>query len=540
MISIKRAVAFAIITAFTIFATLLYAWLPEPQNRESLNFSAKRAADDIKEISIEPHSLDHPEARDRVRDYLKTRLDEAGFRTEIEFYDTIGNIYAYLSPVDNDSLNGSYLLLMAHLDSRHAYTVNGKVHYSLGAADDGYGLASIIELAANSLKYHEYWSQGLKILFTDGEEKNLYGIKAALKNRGDFFKDVGLIINIEARGVKGPAVLFETSPGNRELVKLFSKSSHPSGYSLSSFVYGILPNYTDFSLIKDDYPGMNFAVIDNLDYYHTELDNYENISLSSLQHYGVQIAPIIEEYLVNSKYSDNKYLFANRDLVYFTIPFAGLFTFSRWGYFLLNISFAFLLLFKVIWLRKSGGLSLNRLVRTMATMLSVLILISFFTFALSFILSLINGVDYKLIGLAHIKFDNLLAILAFAATIIFISIAYSVLSYNRRVSYVEFHISAEILCMFFSGIFLIFSGENFFLFIPFLFSMISGLFINFKYGWIVFGAFLFISLMTVLPFLHLIYMALYSGALFLPLTIFSLIWFMFFPHIHRLSIKLAK
>lgn len=538
--SIKRTVAFALITAFAIFTTLLYVWLPEPLNRESSSFSAERAADDIKEISREPHSLDHPEARGRVRDYLKTRLDETGFRTEIEFYDTIGNLYAYLPPVNKDSLNVSYLLLMAHLDSRHANTVNGKIHYSLGAADDGYGLASIIELAANSLKYHESWSQGLKILFTDGEEKNLYGIKAALKNREDFFKDVGLIINIEARGVKGPAVLFETSPGNRELVKLFSKTSHPSGYSLSSFVYGILPNYTDFSLIKDDYPGMNFAVIDNLDYYHTELDNYKNISLSSLQHYGVQIAPVIKEYLVNSKYSDNNYLFAKRDLVYFTIPFAGLFTFSRWGYLLLNVSVAFLLMVKFIWLRNSSGLSFYKLMRTMAAMLIVLILVSFFTLTLSFLLSLINGVDYKLIGLAHIKFDNLLAILAFAAVIVFISIMYVVFSYNRRVSYIEFHLSAEILCMIFSLIFLIFSGENFFLLIPLSLSMISGLFINFKYGWIVFGTFLFITLMTVLPFLHLIYMALYSGALFLPLTIFSLIWFLLFPHIHRLSIKLAK
>ena len=118
-----------------------------------------------------------------------------------------------------------------------------------------------------------------------------------------------MVINVEARGVKGPALLFETSSGNRAVMELYKKVRNPYTYSLTTLVYSILPNNTDFSVVKDSIPGMNFSVIDNLKYYHTDKDNFSNISLKSIEHYGLQIVPMLEEYLKGDKYgSKGSYL----------------------------------------------------------------------------------------------------------------------------------------------------------------------------------------------------------------------------------------
>ncbi len=175
--------------------------------------------------------------------------------------------------------------------------------------------------------------QGIKVLFTDSEESNLEVIKNVIKHNTLIFNNVGFIINIEARGVKGPAILFETSAGNRKIIDLYKRAEHPYAYSLTTAIYRILPNSTDFTIVKDRFSGMNFAVIDNLKYYHTKLDNFENISLNSIQHYGEQIEPIVEEHLTNPKYFQSDYL--KSDLLFFSLPYLGLITITPKTYLIL-------------------------------------------------------------------------------------------------------------------------------------------------------------------------------------------------------------
>ena len=131
---------------------------------------------------------------------------------------------------------------------------------------------------------------------------------------------MNFVINVEARGVKGPALLFETSYNNSKVMELYKLAKQPHTFSLTSVVYKFMPNDTDFSIVKRDYPGMNFSVIDNLRYYHTDLDNYSNISLESIQHYGMAIEPIVHEYLTNGLYGNKDALVADSDSVFFTLP----------------------------------------------------------------------------------------------------------------------------------------------------------------------------------------------------------------------------
>lgn len=164
------------------------------------------------------------------------------------------------------------------------------------------------------------------------------GMKAMWERDRAQFEDVGLMINLEARGPFGPALLFETSPGNERLMELYSQTAdYPFTYSLTTVVYSFMPNFTDFTIVKDDIPGLNFSTIADINHYHTDLDNFGNINPKSIQHYGAQITPLMQRYLTDSSYSDVASLKAESDTVNFTIPLLGLFNFSKGKYALINI-----------------------------------------------------------------------------------------------------------------------------------------------------------------------------------------------------------
>src|SRR5690606_3606757 len=83
------------------------------------------------------------------------------------------------------------------------------------------------------------------------------------------------------------------------------------------------PHYTDFTpLMETNIPGLNFAVLAGLDNYHTPLDRYEDIDISSVQHMGSQVEPIVREFMSDSKYIEDGYFDATSNQVFFTI-FAG-------------------------------------------------------------------------------------------------------------------------------------------------------------------------------------------------------------------------
>ena len=536
-----RFVIISLLLLVSVIFILGYFWLPSPKSIDKGSFSSLRAARDIEVISREPHSLDNPEERDKVRRYLAERLTEIGYKIQTEFYDTIGNVYASLSPLNfNDTGRCTYVLLMAHLDSRHAYKVNGVTHYSLGAADDGYGLGVILELAANALKYRDNWNQGVKIIFTDGEEKGLYGIKAALNFKEEFFHNVGLIINIEARGIKGPALLFETSPGNSRIVELFKKASIPAGYSFSSYVYGILPNYTDFSLIKDDYPGMNFAVIDNLDFYHTEYDNYDNISLSSIQHYGEQIAPVIQSYLTQLKYSDLDYLREGSDIIYFSIPIIGLVSLSKHVYITFNIIVLISYIINLVIVIRRKSISSGKFFRGMLFISGMFFLAAIIGHGFSYILSVINGVNYKFIALAHLKYDSALVLISLIILIGTYAWLYSRIIASKWSEILELQLSAELFLITLAFISILLTNENFFILIPIVFSIISRWSPHSGWKWIVITTLSILLLLITVPFIHTVYLALYNGALSIVLILCFVVLVALLPHIHRVSLKLVK
>lgn len=352
MNKIRPVILFAAVVLSGLLAYGLWT-LPKPQNVDYEGFSSARVVEDIRVISQKPHSVAHPDERAQVREYLIDRLESMGADTVMQFrYDSIVgpqnkhveytfdavNLLAEFAPA-SETVSGTDLMLVAHYDSRYSQPMPRDTVWSYGAADDGYGVGVILETVSLALKNRGEWKQGVKVLFTDAEEPGMKGMKAIWENNREVFDNVGLVLNVEARGTWGPALLFEACPGNAKVQELYaSTAAYPFTYSLTTVVYQFLPMFTDFTIVKDELPGLNFSNIADVNHYHTDLDNFSNISEKTIQHYGSQILPLTMEYLTGEEYADKDYLRSDSDKVNFTIPLLGLFSFSKVGYIVLCVA----------------------------------------------------------------------------------------------------------------------------------------------------------------------------------------------------------
>ena len=420
------------ILAFAIAVSGLLAYglftRPGAEGIDADGFSATRVTEDIEVISKEHHSVAHPEERAAVREYLADRLNELGADTVkfFEYDSLVGpknkhviytfdavNVVAEFAPAVPVE-DPSYLLFVAHYDSRYSQPMPKDTVWSYGAADDGYGLGVILETVSQALKSRQSWKQGVKILFTDAEEVGMMGMTAMWENDREFFDNVGLMINIEARGPWGPALLFETSPGNDKIMDLYAKAAdYPFTYSLTTVVYSFLPMFTDFTIVKDEIPGMNFSTIADVNHYHTDKDNFSNISAKSIQHYGAQVLPVTMEYLTNEVYSDKDYLRAEDDTTNFTIPLLGLFNFSKGIYKVINVAIFLLFLLVFAFEGVRGRLKAAKVFKISALVLGMAVLVLVLGELVAYLSALIAGANFKLFGTIYgITFDNIAMIVS--------------------------------------------------------------------------------------------------------------------------------
>ena len=421
-----------LILAVAIIAAGLLAYglwtRPSAQPADVEGFSAARAVKDIEVMSREHHSVAHPQERAQVREYLIQRLEGLGADTiSLYKYDSLVgpenrhvvytfdavNILAEFSPM-TPSQDQTYLLFVAHYDSRYSQPMPKDTVWSYGAADDGYGVSTILETVGQALKYRKDWKQGIKVLFTDAEEVGMMGMKAAWANDRHIFDNVGFMINIEARGPWGPALLFETCPGNEKVMDLYAKAAkYPFTYSLTTVVYNFMPNFTDFTIVKDELPGMNFSTIADINHYHTDLDNFSNISEKSIQHYGAQIVPITREYLTNEVYADKDYFKAENDTVNFTIPVLGFFNFSKGMYKVVNVIVFVLFLLALAFEGVRGRLNASKVFKSSLSVLGIGAGVLVLGELVAYLSALICGAKFKLFGVMQgVTFDNIAMIVS--------------------------------------------------------------------------------------------------------------------------------
>jgi len=541
---------------------------PAPQPAGAEGFSSARVVEDIKVISKEHHSVapEHVEARSRVREYLAGRLDTLGADTVKRFrYDSLQgpdpklkkhvlytfdaeNLLAEFHPL-KELEDTTYLMIVAHFDSRYSQPMPKRdTVWSYGAADDGYGVGVALETVNQLLKSRQDWNQGVKVLFTDAEEVGMMGMSEMYKNDRQEFEDVGFIINLEARGPFGPCLLFETSKGNEKIMDLYAETAeYKHTYSLTTVVYRFMPNFTDFTIVKKDIPGVNFSTIADVNHYHTDKDNFSNINEKSIQHYGAQVLPMALEYVTNPKYADKDYLKSDKDVVNFTIPVFGLFNFTKTWYVVINI--VVLLIFLAISALEilRGRMKAVKVLKTAGLVFAAAVIALLAGLLLTYLCCLIAGAEFKPFGVIHgVQFDNV-------AMIIFVVILAGVLGFfywkNRsaavRAANNSMRSSASVtaathyaynmlygtlvLMAFLSLVLLVALGENLMFFVPLAFAVIALLLYRLTSlrVWLLLG--ISATLLHAFSFLYALAMALTIGAVGAVLLIAAIDIMMLIP-----------
>jgi len=282
-------------------------------NASPQEFSSGRALKHIQIIASAPHEIGSAEHA-AVRDYIVRELTASGVSPEVQrtivvstrrgspVAATVENIVARVSGTSSSKA----ILLVSHYDS---------VPTGPGASDDGAAVASLLE-TVRALKASAPLKNDVILLFTDGEENGLLGATAFVTDH-PWAKDAGLVLNFEARGNSGPSIMFETSGQNGWLIAELAKAApYPVANSLSYDIYRVLPNDTDFTIFREfGMPGMNFAFIEGLTRYHTQIDSVNNIDERSVQHHGTY-ALALARHFANLDVIEKK----ERNAVYFNIP----------------------------------------------------------------------------------------------------------------------------------------------------------------------------------------------------------------------------
>ncbi|MDB5452732.1 MAG: peptidase family [Caulobacteraceae bacterium] len=268
-----------------------FAWLvltgpaPKPADAPADQFSAGRAMADVTAIAARPHPVGSAEDAAAL-EHLLRRMTDLGLSPRVQ--ETVQVSDKTHLPVTVSTVVGvlpggdpaaASVAVMAHYDS----TPKGP-----GAADDAGGAAAVLEIA-RAMKAAGVPQRDVVLVITDGEEAGMLGAKAFFAGEAQA-RRVGFVVNLEARGSRGRAMMFETGAGNAETIRLFSRTAkRPLSNSLMVMVYELMPNFTDFTEAKKvGLAGLNFAFLGGPGDYHAASDTPANFDQRSLQDIGDQ------------------------------------------------------------------------------------------------------------------------------------------------------------------------------------------------------------------------------------------------------------
>ncbi len=308
-----RSKSFLVILSVLAVMLISLAWIcenpPAPDSSASA-FSATQAIAQIKDIL--GNEVAHPTGSAKNAEVLRgitQAVERLGYAAEGQpaFLCNDTNDCMYLEnlvvriPGQTD---GPAVLLDAHYDS---------VAAGPGVADNLSGVAIALEIARQihaeaPLKYP------VVLLFDDAEEHGLLGSQAFV-NSSDA-RDVRWAVNLDARGVRGPSLMYQTSTHNAALMKLYGRATHiPVANSLMSAVYEHLPSDTDFTNLRDHgIQGFNLAFLGGTAFYHRTGDNFAHLDPKSVQHQGEEALALVRA-LATDPPSAN----APGDVVYFDL-----------------------------------------------------------------------------------------------------------------------------------------------------------------------------------------------------------------------------
>lgn len=257
---------------------------PTVSRRDSAGVSGVRAIETL-DMLLGDEQLPHP-AGSKENQFVRVRLLHALNELNAQTW--------VLGLTDGDGSRKDMANIVARIDGApRGRPLILATHYDSsplgpGAGDAGQCVAAILEtlrVLKSQPSQYELWC-----LFTDGEERGLWGATDLVARKDlPWGSELPLVINFDARGDQGAALLYETHAHNLQAMRVAASALAVPRVSTSLMVnvYQRLPNGTDFTRFrKAGWAGWNFAVIDGAERYHTADDTIENLSLRSIQHFA--------------------------------------------------------------------------------------------------------------------------------------------------------------------------------------------------------------------------------------------------------------
>nr|XP_054365111.1 endoplasmic reticulum metallopeptidase 1 isoform X2 [Mirounga angustirostris] len=226
------------------------------------------------------------------------------------YYDNITNVVVKLEPRDGAQ---HAVLANCHFDS---------VANSPGASDDAVSCSVMLEvlrvLSASSDALHH-----AVIFLFNGAEENVLQASHGFITQHPWAGLIRAFINLEAAGVGGKELVFQTGPENPWLVQAYvSAAKHPFASVVAQEVFqsGIIPSDTDFRIYRDfgNIPGIDLAFIENGYIYHTKYDTADRILTDSIQRAGDNILAVLK-YLATSDMLAASSQYRHGNMVFFDV-----------------------------------------------------------------------------------------------------------------------------------------------------------------------------------------------------------------------------
>ncbi|MEI6487118.1 MAG: M20/M25/M40 family metallo-hydrolase [Sphingomonadales bacterium] len=296
----------------TLLAAAVVGWAsvqvptPQPYTAPVDQFAAGRAMADVRQLASQPHPTGSAANLANIG-ALERRLASLGFATRRVVTPLPEKPASRLAKWGGNPATSPAISLVATRAGRDRslpavalMAHHDSVWASPGAADDVAGVAAALEIARAIPAASQ--QRDLVLLITDAEELGLVGARAILAPGAaadPIAAKIGVIINLEARGGGGRAMMFQTGPDNGALVRRFAAlTPGASGSSLAVTLYENLPNDTDFTPAKlRGMMGLNFAFIGNAWGYHSPLMTPDRLDQGGLQHLGDSALAITRDLL---------------------------------------------------------------------------------------------------------------------------------------------------------------------------------------------------------------------------------------------------
>jgi len=266
----------------------------KPEDADVTEFSAYRAYQHLQVVAEKAHHTGSA-YNETVRKYILETLQDINLDPYIQGkqfrgVEHWGNLYVQniICRIEGTDSPNSTIMLVAHYDTMPT---------GPGAMDDGSGVVTLLE-TARALQAGEPLKNDVILLFTDGEEPGILGAQAFIEDNQDLADEVDLIVNFDAGGTDGPAVLTETSTGNAKMVqRLLDSAPEKTAFSSLVDLSRFFPSDTDIRVLeKTGKKYMNIIVSMHKERIHTPKDNVESFSINTLQQQGNYALGICREF----------------------------------------------------------------------------------------------------------------------------------------------------------------------------------------------------------------------------------------------------